>query len=62
MSERAEIKLRMKSIAETKKITDAMYMTSSVKMRRARSEVDKTAPYFGALREEIGSLLHSFPV
>ena len=61
MSERAEIKLRMKSIAETKKITDAMYMTSSVKMRRARSEVDKTAPYFGALREEIGSLLHSFP-
>ena len=61
MAERAAIKLRMKSIAETKKITDAMYMTSSVKMRRARSEVDKTRPYFAALREEIGSLLHYLP-
>ena len=61
MAEKAAIKLRMKSIAETKKITDAMYMTSSVKMRRARSGVDKTKPYFNALREEIGSLLHYLP-
>ncbi|MBP5765788.1 MAG: F0F1 ATP synthase subunit beta [Clostridia bacterium] len=61
MAVKADIKLRMKSIAETKKITDAMYMTSSVKMRRARSEVEKTAPYFNALREEIGSLLHYLP-
>ena len=36
-------------------------MTSSVKMRRARNEVDKTAPYFDALREEIGTLLHFIP-
>ena len=61
MAEKAAIKLRMKSIAETKKITDAMYMTSSVKMRRARRGVDKTKPYFNALREEIGSLLHYLP-
>ncbi|MBP5730865.1 MAG: F0F1 ATP synthase subunit beta [Clostridia bacterium] len=61
MAEKAAIKLRMRSIAETKKITDAMYMTSSVKMRRARNGVEKTRPYFNALREEIGSLLHYLP-
>lgn len=61
MAGRAEIKMRMASVAETKKVTDAMYMTSSVKMRRAKREVEKTAPYFDALREEIGSLLHYLP-
>ncbi len=61
MSGRAEIKLRMNSIRETKKVTDAMYMTSSVKLRRAKGEVEKTDPYFAALREEIGSLLHYLP-
>ncbi len=61
MAGRAEIKQRMGSITETKKVTDAMYMTSTVKMRRARSEVEKTEPYFDALREEIGSLLRYLP-
>ena len=61
MADKTGIRMRMKSIAETKKITDAMYMTSSVKMRRARREVDKTTPYFDALREEIGTLLHYLP-
>ncbi|MBR5741180.1 MAG: ATP synthase F1 subunit gamma, partial [Firmicutes bacterium] len=61
MAGKAEIKLRMGSIAETKKVTDAMYMTSSVKMRRAKSEVEKTTPYFGGLRAEIGALLHYLP-
>ena len=61
MAGRAEIKMRMASVAETKKVTDAMYMTSSVKMRRAKREVEKTAPYFNALREAIGSLLHYLP-
>ena len=61
MAGKAEIKMRMESVAETKKVTDAMYMTSSVKMRRARREVEKTAPYFHALRQEIGALLHDMP-
>ncbi|MBR5767429.1 MAG: F0F1 ATP synthase subunit beta [Clostridia bacterium] len=61
MADKTGVKMRIKSVADTKKITDAMYMTSSVKMRRARSAVEKTAPYFGALREEIGTLLHYLP-
>ncbi len=57
----AEIKSRIKSIAETKKVTDAMYMISSVKMRKAKAELESTRPYFKALRQEIGTLLHHIP-
>ena len=61
MSDAAEIKTRINSISETKKVTDAMYMISSVKMRKARREIEKTSPYFVALKEEIGELLHYIP-
>ncbi len=61
MSSAAEIKIRINSIGETKKVTDAMYMISSVKMQRARRENEKTRPYFNALREEIGELLENIP-
>ncbi|MBR5177441.1 MAG: ATP synthase F1 subunit gamma [Lachnospiraceae bacterium] len=61
MSGAAEIKTRINSITETKKVTDAMYMISSVKMRKARREIDKTTPFFVAVREEIGELLHYMP-
>lgn len=61
MSTAAEIRSRINSITETKKVTDAMYMISSVKMRRARKELESTAPYFRALREELGELLHYIP-
>ena len=61
MSGRAELKVRMDSIRETKKVTDAMYMTSSVKMRHARQEVEKATPYFNALCEEIALLLAHIP-
>lgn len=57
----SEIRSRINSITETKKVTDAMYMISSVKMRRARRELESTAPYFRALREELGELLHYIP-
>lgn len=61
MSTAAEIRNRINSISETKKVTDAMYMISSVKMRRARRERDNTAPYFNTLRQELGELLHYLP-
>lgn len=48
-----EIKGRMKSVSDTQKITNCMYMIASTKMRRAKSELDKTRPYFDALRTEI---------
>ena len=44
MASAGEIKIRIGSIRQTKKVTDAMYMISSVNMRRARREVASTAP------------------
>ncbi len=61
MASAVEIKARMQSIKETKKVTDAMYMISSVKMKRARREVQNTEPYFTALSEKLGELLWHIP-
>ncbi len=61
MASTGEIKARMESIAETKKVTDAMYMISSVKMRKAKKEVENTEPYFEALKEQISILLNYIP-
>ncbi len=57
----SEIKGRINGIGDTKKITDAMYMISSAKMRRATAELAKTAPYFEALSQKIGELFHHIP-
>ena len=56
-----EIKTRMEGISDTKKITDAMYMISSAKMRRAVKELERTTPYFEALAEKMGKLFYHIP-
>ncbi len=61
MSDIAEIRARINSVAETKKVTDAMYMISSVKMSRALREVSNTEPYFNSLSEEIGRIFRNIP-
>ena len=61
MASAGEIKIRIGSIRQTKKVTDAMYMISSVKMRRARREVASTEPYFSALKEQIRELFQYIP-
>ncbi len=48
-----EIKNHIGSVQETRKITNAMYLIASTKLRRARAELDNTRPYFEALRSEI---------
>ena len=48
-----EIKTHIESVQETRKITNAMYLIASTKLRRARAELDNTRPYFEALRGEI---------
>ena len=48
-----EIKTHIESVQETRKITNAMYLIASTKLRRARTELDNTHPYFEALRGEI---------
>lgn len=48
-----EIKNRINSVKNTQKITNAMYLIASTKMRKAKSELDQTRPYFNALKGEI---------
>lgn len=53
MANAREIKMRMRSIRDTQKITNAMYLIASTKMRKAKNELDRTRPYFTALQAEI---------
>lgn len=53
MSSLAEIKHRIASVRDTKKITNAMYLIASTKVRKAKSDLDKTRPYFSAMQKEI---------
>lgn len=53
MASTKEIKNRIKSVGDTQKITNAMYLISSTKMRRARRDAEQTRPYFELLRREI---------
>ncbi|MBE6042309.1 MAG: F0F1 ATP synthase subunit gamma, partial [Clostridiales bacterium] len=53
MASTKEIKNRIKSVSDTQKITNAMYLISSTKMRRARREAENSRPYFELMRKEI---------
>ena len=61
MATASEIKGRIAGVRDTKKITDAMYMISSVKMRRAARDFEQTSPYFEALADKIAELLSRLP-
>ena len=53
MSSQKEIKNRIRSVNDTQKITNAMYLISSNKMRKAKREAEGSKPYFDLLRAEI---------
>ena len=53
MANTREIKNRIESVQQTRKITNAMYLIASTKLRRARNDLAATRPYFDALRGEI---------
>ena len=48
-----EIKNHIESVRETQKITNAMYLIASTKLRKAKTEFDRTKPFFEALKSEI---------
>ncbi len=52
-----EIQSRMRSIQDTMKITSAMYMISSSKLKKARKTLADTEPYFYSLQSAIGRVL-----
>jgi len=48
-----EIKNRINSVKNTQKITSAMYLISSTKLRKAKGELERTRPYFNQIENEI---------
>ena len=57
MATAKELKDRIKAVQETKKITNAMYLISSTKLRRAKLDLAQTRLYFDALRGELRRVL-----
>lgn len=52
-----DIELRIKSVEGTKQITKAMKLVSTVKLQKAKRQVEATRPYFEKTKETIGSIL-----
>ena len=57
MASAKEIQSRMRSNQDTMKITSAMYMISSSKLKKARKTLADTEPYFYSLQSAIGRVL-----
>lgn len=56
-----EIQSRIKSIQDTRKITNAMYMISSTKMKKAKQELEATEPYFYTLQATVDRIMRHLP-
>ena len=56
-----EIQTRINSVKDTMKITNAMYMISSTKMRQAKKKLAESEPYFYGLQGEISRILRHMP-
>lgn len=61
MANTREIQSRIRSIQDTMKITNAMYMISSTKLKRARVVLDNTEPYFYTMQSAMTRILRHFP-
>lgn len=61
MANTKEILDRMNGIKDTMKITKAMYLISSSKMRRARKNMAQVETYFQAVRDTVGNILACMP-
>ena len=61
MANTKEIQKRMKSIQDTMKITNAMYIISSSKLRVAKQKLEDTEPYFYSLQMAISRFLRHIP-
>ena len=61
MANAREIKNRISSVKDTAKITKAMYLISSTKLRKAKKSLEDTEPYFYNLQMAIARLLRHMP-
>lgn len=57
MASMREIKLRIKSIKETRQITKAMKLISAAKLKKARQMLEQTLPYFDKVKDTIADIL-----
>ncbi len=57
MASMREIKLRIKSIKETRQITKAMKLISAAKLKKARQQLEQTLPYFNKVKATIADIL-----
>ena len=61
MANMREIKQRMKSIEDTLKITNAMYLVSSSKLKKARKQLEATEPYFELIQATLIDIIAHSP-
>ena len=61
MASITEIRSRMKSVEQTLKITNAMYLISSSKLKKARKQLAATEPYFIRLQSTMHGILEHTP-
>lgn len=61
MSNMHEIRDRIKSIKDIMKITNAMYLISSSKLKKAKKDLSATQPYFNKLTYAMRSILSRAP-
>lgn len=52
-----EIRLRIKSVTETRQITKAMKLISAAKRKRARQQLDQTLPFFNKIKAIMADIL-----
>ncbi len=53
------IKRRMKSVESTKKITKAMQLVATSKLRKTRNQLDELKPYYNKVQETVAEILAS---
>ncbi len=56
-----DIKKRMRSVNDIKQMTHAMHLISAVKMKRARSQLSKTLPFFDLCRATMAEIYIQSP-
>lgn len=61
MANAREILSRMKSVQDTRKITNAMYLISSTKLKKSKKLLEETEPYFYTLQDLIRRILRHMP-
>jgi F-type H+-transporting ATPase subunit gamma len=61
MAEIKEIREHIKSVGETLKITNAMYLISSSSLRQAKKRLDQSRPYFERIKYTIADILYHSP-